>query len=81
MVQALKPPPRVVEPLAILNWAWSLYNTLQSNVVNPLNRLEKRLDRAASIDLLDTTGEATASENRTKINEILTTLKEGADDA
>ena len=75
MVQSLKPPPRVVEPLAILNWAWSLYNTLQTNVVRPLTGFEKRLDRAAELALMDTTGPASDSENRTKINEILTALK------
>ena len=81
MARSLTPPPRAVEPIAILNWAWSLYNTLQANVVRPLNSFEKRLDRVAAIALLDTTGEATASENRTKINEILTKLKEGAGNA
>ena len=80
MVQALQPPPRADEPIAILNWVWSLYNTLQTSVVKPLTEIENRLDEAAAIDLLDTTGAATASENRTKINEILASLKEGGGD-
>ena len=69
MARALQPPPRVVDdPVILLSWVWELYNQIQSEVIRPLDTVQK---------LTDLPDDADINAIRAKVNEILRALRTG----
>lgn len=64
----LAPPPRATgdDPAVMLNWLWDMYQRLQNEVVEPINRL-------GAIEELE--GEADLAAIQAKLNEIIRALR------